>query len=311
LGFSAATDPDQELAPLPGYAFYTDVELSSGADTLVELQFENNAFSEFTDLRWVATDVLTTGSMTIRKGDSLLLTAIDAGDPADQAIAITVDGDGPIAGTENTPVEYLFDTAGVYTIAASVGSLTGILTVEVMEADLGDDLDLLVNVSQAYMPERLSAQAVVSVDRAVAIAETTQSSAPRSFELITTASEPVFLAARIDENGPVLGHIELKPYRLANNNETRVEATEYYDDGAALVEVDFVLTDIPDDIEVLVRIFIAGIVFEDGSIEKVLTAGDFDEVGRATLKFIMPFEARSAVCHRIYIYQGGELVGQQ
>ena len=49
----------------------------------------------------------------------------------------------------------------------------------------------------------------------------------------------------------------------------------------------------------------------DGSIEKILTAADFDEVGRTTLKFIMPFEAVGSVCHRIYVYSGDEFLGQQ
>lgn len=312
LDFSESTDAQQLLSPLPAFEFYTDVALDAAANTSVTFDFENQGLTQTAQIDWVATNVAETPAITIRKGDALLLTAFEAAtQPTDSVVIDLGDGSAAVTTTVDTPLEATFAQAGEFTINATVNGVAHQMTVTVLEADLGADLSLLRHSAYAFLPPALSVVAELSADTAVLVEETTAPGDPRAFNLTASDVESAILAARLPGDGAVLDHLTIDPFSLASNQEARIEVTDYYDDGAALVEVDFVLSDIPPDLRVVVRIFVGGITFEDGSIEKVLTAADFDEVGRTTLKFIMPFEATSSVCHRIYIYSGDEFLGQQ
>jgi hypothetical protein len=309
LDFSQSTDPGLELQGLPDYGFYTDVPLDATSDTATGLIFENGGHSASGTLRWTATDVLTADSLTLRKGDSLRLTAIDADDPADQPISISIDGGPATSASESAPIQQRFDTAGAYTVSASVGSLSGTLQVTVLEAELGAPVDVFRNVFKDWQPDLLSALAVMESDSRLVLNEIAASD-PRTFSLTSHDSNPRYLAARTHQGGAVLDSLAVTGFRLASNNQARVEVVETYDDGAVLVEVDVVLDYVPDDLVIEARIFVAGVTFADGSLVQTLTAAEFGELGRATLQFIMPFEASASICHRLHMYIGDQYIGQ-
>ena len=312
LPLSFPADSELQLYPLPADGLYADVPLDPAAPTPVAIDFENGGIAQSTTVTWVPTNLATTAALTLRQGDSLRLTAYDAASPGIGPVAISPgDGSVDILTTEDAPVEHTFTQAGNFTLTSTTAAATHTTEVTVLEADFGDTLSLLRGNARTLTPAALAAAAEVSVDTAVLIEETTAPGAPRSFKLTASDTEPAILAARLPADGAVLDHLALAPFHLASNAEARVEVTDYYDDGAALVEVDFVLSDIPPDLRVVVRIFVGGITFDDGSIEKILTAAEFDQVGRSTLKFIMPFEAVTSVCHRIFIYNGDQFLGQQ
>jgi len=311
LPLSSIADPALELKPLPAYGLYADIPLDAASPTPVTIDFENSGRIEHTSVAWVPTNLAATPALTLRRGDSLRLTAYTGESPGSGQVTITTsDGVDPILTTEDAPVQHSFDQAGQWTLTSTTSTGTHTTQVTVLEADLGGTFSLLWGKSRSWTPPALSTTAEVSVDAAVLIEESTTAASPRTFKLTASDTEPATLAARLPGDGAVLDHLALKPFRLASNTETRVEVTEYYDDGAALVEIDFVLADPPPDLRVVVRIFVGGITFQDGSIEQILTADDFDAVGRTTLKFIMPFDAVTSVCHRIYIYSGDTFIGQ-
>ena len=311
LDFSESTDDLQLLSPLPAFEFYTDVTLDSAVDTSVTLDFENDGLTQTAQIEWVETNVADTPVITIRKGDALLLTAFEAATlPTDSVDIDLGDGSAPVTTTVDTPLEATFAQAGEFIVTATVNSVSHQTTVTVMEAELGDSISLLIDRDFNFQPTALSENAAITIDQAVTMQEVTQVGQPREFVLTGAESEPAVLAASTP-SGAVLDHLSLENLDVASNQYTRIEVANYYDDGAALVEVDFVISNPPPDLRLVVRIFVGGITFDDGSIEKTLTLADFDEVGRTTLKFIMPFEATSSVCHRIYVYSGDEFLGQQ
>ncbi|MEO0511176.1 MAG: hypothetical protein AAF065_15105 [Verrucomicrobiota bacterium] len=190
-----------------------------------------------------------------------------------------------------------------------MGSLTGILTVEVMEADLGDaTYELLVNKPRTLTPPALSDGSEISIDESVYLVDDATPGA-RSLTMTALESEPAYAAATLPGNGAVLDHLELKPFYLVSDNETHVSIIETFDDGDFLVSTNLVLDHVPDDLEVTISIFVGGVTFADGSIVATLTADDFDELGRATVYFIKPASAKSSICHRIAVSFGGEDFG--
>jgi hypothetical protein len=89
-----------------------------------------------------------------------------------------------------------------------------------------------------------------------------------------------------------------------------VHQVELLPDGSQLVEMTTVLDQIPDGLIVEVEIFVGGVMFEDGTVLKRLTAADFDEYGANTLRFIRGATVTTSVCHRIRLYQDGVLIGE-
>lgn len=304
LAFSASTDVEQILNPLPAFEFYTDVTLDPAIDTNVTVDFENQGLTQTAQIEWVETNVANSTEITIRKGDALLLTAFVAATLPTDSVEIDLgDGSPPVTTTVDTPLEAIFDSAGEFTVTATVNSVVHQMTVTVMEGELGDSISLLIDRDFNYQPAALSENAAVSIDQAVVMAEVTETGQPREFVLTGAASEPAVLAASTP-SGAVLDHVTLNTFYLASNDETHIQVLETFPDGDRLISTNIVLDHIPDDLELEVYIFFAGVTFSDGSIRKYLTAVDFDELGRATLYFISPADLDPTVCHRIKVTVG-------
>jgi len=65
------------------------------------------------------------------------------------------------------------------------------------------------------------------------------------------------------------------------------------------------LQEIPD----LTNIFVGGITFEDGTIDKELASSDFNEIGEAKVRYIRPATSETSICHTIKGYQGTAFLG--
>jgi len=89
----------------------------------------------------------------------------------------------------------------------------------------------------------------------------------------------------------------------SHKDEGYYHVLETYDDGTRLIEGYIYLSEVPADLRIVLTIFATGITFENGSIEMVLTADDFDGNGVARYRIIMP-QTYTATCHHINFYQG-------
>jgi hypothetical protein len=122
----------------------------------------------------------------------------------------------------------------------------------------------------------------------------------------TTANHVV---ARLGPQGPVLASAEIKGFQLASGSATGVQVVRTYEDGSQLIEMGLVMSPVRAEVTVKVRLIVAGVMFEDGTIEKTFTAQDFNELGEASVRFIRPQEARSSVCHNIEAFDGTTPLG--
>jgi hypothetical protein len=112
------------------------------------------------------------------------------------------------------------------------------------------------------------------------------------------------VVARLGQNGPILGSSPISGFRLFSGYDTEVYVVQEYPDGSQLIEMGIVMSPLQPNVIVNLRLIVAGVMFEDGTIEKNLAAGDFDELGAITVRFIRPPEAVTSVCHRIQVYEG-------
>lgn len=114
--------------------------------------------------------------------------------------------------------------------------------------------------------------------------------------------------ARI-ENGPVLALARVKPFRIYSSSETYVAQAEGYDDGTGLYEMPLIASPVLPDTEIRLRIFVSGVLFDNGTTEIRLHAEDFDERGMAKVRFLKHPEATTSVCHTLQVYQNDIYVG--
>ena len=60
---------------------------------------------------------------------------------------------------------------------------------------------------------------------------------------------------------------------------------------------------------VRLEIFVGGVTFLDGSLNKNLTAADFDDLGVAKVTFLQAPGSNTSTCHSLQVLQDGVLVG--
>ena len=129
------------------------------------------------------------------------------------------------------------------------------------------------------------------------------------YNLTTDIAETRSIIARLGTNGPILREIPVNGFRLYSASETSVRVLTEYDDGSRLVEMGLVLSPLVPQVTVRLQIQVGGILFDDGTLSKVLSAADFQPIGEARVRFIMPAAAKTSVCHSTRAYQGDVFLG--
>jgi len=63
------------------------------------------------------------------------------------------------------------------------------------------------------------------------------------------------------------------------------------------------------NVSFLLEPIVSGVIFDDGTTVKTLTATNFDALGQCSVRFIRPATAHTSVCHSIKAYQGNYQIG--
>ena len=83
---------------------------------------------------------------------------------------------------------------------------------------------------------------------------------------------------------------------------------ESFPDGSRMVRNTISLGELPENLRIQIRIA-GGVTFSDGTIERWITAADFDEYGTYTYDMLMP-KTSYKTCHFIRVYQGDTLLNK-
>ena len=307
-----------DARPMPADRWYVDIDLDPGEATVAAVGFENGGLLQEVELVWQETNLIPANgdSLRIRKGDSLLLNVAPAGETAG-ATRIVVAGSAPVPSTADAPVPVLFDTEGTYVVDGSWShegaSASGRITVEVIEASFAPSPVGMVDQLRSWANPDLPQGLVLESDMRMQVANsasTETGEGGHSLDITTDARQPRHIAARLGEDGPVLHSQAIRGLRAAKTSATSYRLVERYEDDTALYEVAVVLTDLYPEVEVHVDIFVGGVLFDDGSSYKVLTAEDFNELGVAYVRFIRPGSAKTSICHRTLIYESDVWIGE-
>jgi len=271
------------------------------------VEFEENLTIEGS-ISWVSTNVMNSSNLVIRKGDSLKLVAIPEEGLYGESVTYIINAqsfeieDASIG----TVVEFL--TEGKHTVEAILSNgKTGSFVVDVKQADFSDTVTDLASNAEGVLDLKYS-----EVNSDLFFEGGDHLKVADQFEL--NASEfrlniqPLGqgtnqIAARLYENGPIVGTVPFNIIRvndgLENRNTRSFLLTNF--PNRRMVITTITASDIPEGGYVEVNIFRAGVTFLDGTTKLRLSAEDFKN-GSYDLQFLFNKNLTGGFCHYISIY---------
>ena len=305
---------DTTVPPHTGERWYANVPLSPTTGTVVAASFQNGGLIQTNTITWTPVNVLSGGNMTIRQGDSLLLTTLPGGTNDPGTISISIGGNS-YPSTNGAPVQYQFTQTGTNAVTGIFSGNDGTqqtnsINVVVVGFSFSSNPDCWQESTREWDNTNVASQIAFQADPR--ILEYTETGAISnngvSYNVLIDANENRSVMARLGSQGPILGAAQAGGFQFYGAPQTYNYVMEIYPDGSMLVQTLLVLSPVPSDISAQVEIVVAGVTFEDGSTSQTLTASDFDALGQAQLSFIMPSNT-PANCHIVNLYQGGVFLG--
>lgn len=308
-----------------GNRWYADVPLSLDITT-IETSFQNGVLKETHEVLWEETNLLEAEDQVIRRGDSLLLTAVPT-NTLDGTVNIAVIGITNYTTDAATPIVHQFDHAGTFKVMGAFAGRTEaarVITVKVVAASFENSPVAWVGKRRFWDCTNLPPEAVIDADPRLKIdlvSDTErQSQKPvrpplgangRQYSVTTDAAEPRYVLGRLGLNGPVLASAVTEGFRLFSGNDTYLRFVHVYPDKSQLVEEAFILSPVPrnSNLRVQINLIVSGVTFEDGTLTKILTPPDFDPLGICRVRYVRAAGVKTSVCHTTKVYQDGELIG--
>jgi hypothetical protein len=303
------------------------VQLTAGQGTpLTIVTSANGANTSATHtLTWTVTDV--TGAapgqiaLTIRPGDSLLVTASASGGGG-TALALDPAYNGTtfnavLNGSAGQPLVVTYPASGAFTLAARVdGTVVGTATVRIPTVDFLGPIASQVNYQRAkdvtITPVTLtdSVSFTSNDDSRCLVATTAPTATGATMSIRTLYEDDYTLQARIgDVNGPLLKSLTLDDFVASSTAATSMTFVEQYPDGTKVVEATLSMRPIVPNLNFNLHAFVSGITFMDSTANAVISTNDFtptsNGIGIYTYRMLVAPGTTSAVCHTITITQNG------
>jgi hypothetical protein len=122
--------------------------------------------------------------------------------------------------------------------------------------------------------------------------------------------DDVSVLCRLGAGGPVMCSVPMNAFWLRSTVEGHLNIVQIFDDGDYLVENTIFAWHLPADVRVNLRIMMAGVTFDDGTIVRDVSAAAFSDTGVYAYRTIRPGDTTyPSVCHRTTLFQGEWYIG--
>ena len=301
------------VAPAAGARWYADVPLAENAVQLVA-SFENQPFLQTNTIVWISFDLLENRDLSIRTGDALRLAVLPDG-ITNGVVEIAVGGVTNYTTTVDAPISHIFPQAGSYSI---IGSHTDTNGVEYIGSSIINVVDggfstnnmvVWANKLRTLSCPDIPAECVVEFDERMKLSVTNAVSGGVNIDVISDINDPRRAVLRLGENGAIMDDMLVDGLRYHSTASESVLVLETYADGSKLIEEVLTLSRPKPGITIELRIFVGGVIFDDGTKVRTLTVDDFDEIDGFRNLYILPAGVRTSVCHTTKIYHNGVYLG--
>ncbi len=208
-----------------------------------------------------------------------------------------------------------FDAPGTYLVTGAYTSgsgspLNGSFKVKVVPAGLPTGEPAAWTWNERYLNlTNLAAEVVLQADSRLTCIITGTNAGVVQLMLGTQDNEERSIIARLGTNGPVLNSLRISGFDEWSGDQASLNIIQTYSDGSQLVEMTMICSPVEPDVTFVLEPIVSGIMFDDGTTTKTLTAANFDALGQCLVRFIRPAVVRTSVCHSIKAYQGGYQIG--
>lgn len=270
-------------------------------------------------LTWTATEIAGNTSITIRKGDSLLLTSSGTGT---LEIDPDYDSTNPFSpghtGTAGDQFVNAFNTAGIFFVKANVAGVeAGILTVIVVDVNLNGSTACQIGYSRVKTIDINGAgypdvSFVSNNLLSLSLKEDTATGCDLYLEPITSGI-PSYHCRLGGDSGPIIVNQDVDEFDLTSTAAKWVSIIQEFPDGSVLVEPDMFMTPQILGLEVRINIFVSGVTFEDSTTDKTVLSDDFTGTGNTVgyaYRMIMNANVTTGACHKIKTYQNNIQIGE-
>ena len=295
----------------PNGRFFAEVPLTPGAPANLEVGFENGGLTQTAKVHWQPTNLRRQEKepVTIRQGDSLLLTAFrDDQQPEKETYTLTFNGE-TVSDSADRPTPVAFPAAGTQDIEFSHRSADGRVssgryTVNVLPRVALESPLCVTDSRRLWTHSPLPDGVQTQFDSNVTVG---QEPTANTFTLTTAIPQNQPFLVRHGANGPILGAGEVKSVRLRSHDKAG-NIYESFGDPISTARMYVVVTGDLDGAEIRCTIVIGGVTFDDGTTTKSLRATDFDELGVGSLLFLKANTAH-ANCRTFRVWKDGVSVG--
>jgi hypothetical protein len=240
-----------------------------------------------------------------------------------------LDMDGETVRSPNTrPLIYHFPSAGTYTVSGEYthGNDTVTASIQVVAIDgsfPSESPACLVGRQREWTFEGMPSNIVYEVDDTVEMnvdATPTSRSVedPESDEGVASTIMSLkandtngdhTMLARLYEGGPVLDSARLEPFWIQNAVDGYFWTVERYED-SELWEIESVAKNMPDSVDVQIKVIVGGVTLDDYTLERWLTNTAYNEIGEYNFRLFHPNDEQASTCHTFKLYQDGVFIGE-
>jgi hypothetical protein len=219
------------------------------------------------------------------------------------------------------PAPLVFDEAGTYTIngeyrkgrdTVSVGA-----TIEVVGGSFeGDNPACLLGQTRTWTFEGMPSNVVYEVDGSVGMSVLGTSPSTNNYQRTTLSlkasddNREHIIVARVSEGGPILAAKRLDACWIQNAADGYFWTVDWFED-SELWEVESIQRNLPDTVDLRIKVYVGGVTFDDYTLERRVTNADYDETGTYNFRLFHPNDAQSSVCHTFIAYQEGHVIGDE
>lgn len=319
LGMLKIQADENALRPVRGIdgKWSVNVPLNPSQASSCRFSFQNGGLKQNAKIRWKALNLLATNLppvITLRSGDALLLTGV-RDDATGGKVQIDIEGINRWEGDAGAAIIQRFDETGSFNIHATYVGRDGFgierhWKINVISVSFEEPVAAWIGHERKLAAVKLFPPHALEGDGDLHL---NYESGPENgaSNLTISATQPGggTVQARLGGSGAILTNLWVQSFRLQTGLDTYVHLMETFEDGSQMIEMGFVMYPVVPTVEIELRVIVAGVLFEDGTVTHRLKAQDFDELGRAAVRFIRPASARTSVCHSITVFQGDKLLG--
>ena len=290
-----------------GYRWFAEIPLRRDADTPVNFTAENGGVRRPLTARWVPHPALAGGTINLKTG-SRLLVSVEAG--LGEVASLTRAG-VPVPLVAGV-AELAFPTAGTYHLVGRVSGPAGqreadtVVTV-FAPPSLPAQLPGLLTRERIMTRPTLATGVTLEADPRLNLAAVAGSTTQMAWEADDNVNRR--MVARIGTTGQVLAATDAPGTAVYSTLETYTRRVSTFPDGTTDNETLIIMSPVRPGYGIKVEIFVAGVVFDDGTRVKLLTPAELDELGQVRLHILRPPNATTSICHRTMLTYQGAVIG--